>query len=295
VNVVASALGWAGNLLAGFGGWIVSLKSDEWAALGTMGTLIVALVAAIFVWVQVRDARDLRREQARPYVAAYLELGNEVEVSLMFLIIKNFGSTTARNISISSDKPMKRAWGNEQAPEDLPLFDRLPVLVPGQQWKTLFDWGPSRFNADLNEVYTLTVESSDSDGKRLRDETFEIDWNTFKPTKNIGVKTTHDIGKAVEKISRTMKTWSEGNNGPLSVLVRDGLKKDERDHADYVRRGWIVDEPDAPERTSEEVAPMTSNQAFELSTGDAGVLPSYPDSDVPVSDEATAETLPYVD
>ena len=140
-------------------------------------------------------------------------------------MVKNFGSTTARDITVTSDIPMRRAWGNVSNPEKLLLFDILPVLVPGQEWRTLFDWGPSRFQAELDEKYSLTVVSSDSSGKPLADETFVLDWNTFKPTKNIGVKTIHDVGKSMEKIEKTLGNWTEGQRG-LSVVSRDGHRKD---------------------------------------------------------------------
>ncbi|MFB2583448.1 hypothetical protein [Herbiconiux liukaitaii] len=119
------------ELAAGFTGWIVFLKSDEWAAIGTVGTHIVAIIAAVFAFMQVGEARQLRVEQARPCVAAYLELGSEVDVSFILLIVKNFGATTARDTTVKSDKPMMLAWGNSQNPEELLLFDKLPVLVLG--------------------------------------------------------------------------------------------------------------------------------------------------------------------
>lgn len=258
--------------------WIVTLKADEWSAIGTVGTLAVAGVAAVFAWIQVRDARRLRVEQARPYVAAYLELGNEIDVTFILLVVKNFGTTTARDITVTSDKPMKRAWGNSHNPEELLLFEKLPVLVPGQSWRTLFDWGPDRFKAGLDEVYTLTLKSHDSGMMPLKDETFVLDWNTFKPTRNVGVKTVHDIGKSIKEIEKTLGKWTEGNRG-LSVVTRDGHRKDDEATEDYEERTrlWAEEKRLHKDTVIEQVSDATNDTAFYRSAGEEEELSSYPE------------------
>jgi len=275
-----------GGVVGGFFGWIASLKADDWAAIGAIGTLVVAAVAAAFAFVQVRDARRLRVEQARPYVAAYLELGSEIDVTFILLIVKNFGTTTARDITVTSDKPMKRAWGKSQNPEDLLLFDKLPVLVPGQSWRTLFDWGPDRFKAGLDDTYTLTVSSHDSAGKPLKDEVFLLDWNTFKPTRNVGIKTIHDVGKSLSAIESTIKKWGEGNRG-LSVVARDGHRKDREDEAVDRERMRLYEEEMKIQRESviEQVIDTTSDSVFQRFAGEEEDLSSYPILDEDVQGE----------
>jgi len=118
----------------------------------------------------IQDGVDpnLFGEQTRPYVAVCLEVLREVEMSMLQLVFKNFGTTTARDITVSVDQPMRRAWGRASSPEEIKLFDRLPALVPGQTWETLFDWGPDRFKAGLNEAYEITVHSHDSAASHCR-------------------------------------------------------------------------------------------------------------------------------
>lgn len=202
--------------------------ADEWQALGSVGTLIVAVVAAIFAWRQVTEARALRREQAQPYVAAYLELSNELDFTFIFFTLKNFGLTAAHNIQISVDPKMKRAWGKVADPEPIDIPDNITTLVPGQEWKTLFDWGPHRLKAELFDAYTVTILYEDSNGKAMTAGTFVLDWNQYRTIRKVGVKTTHDIGKAVQEINSTLKKWTQGASGPLSVQVRDGDAFDER-------------------------------------------------------------------
>lgn len=271
-------------------GTFIGLQPDEWSALAAVGTFFVAVAAAIFAFIQVNEARRLREEQARPYVAAFLEMGHDVDPSFMFLVIKNFGSTTARDVTVTSDVTMKRAWGNRQDPEELLLFDKLPVLVPGQEWRTLFDWGPHRFDAGLDDVYTLTVSSSDSSGKRLKDEKFVLDWNTFKPTQGIGVKTIHDVGKSLKEIEKTLSKWTEGSRG-LSVVARDGYRKDAETSAAMAerRKRREAQEANKTEVAFEQVADMTSDTALYRVTGDEADLASYPSAEWQAEDPRQTE------
>lgn len=229
-------------------GWAPT--TDEWQAFGAVGTLVVAVVAAIYAGQQVREARRSRAEQTRPYVAVYLELLREVEMSMLQLVFKNFGTTTARDISVTVDKPMHRAWGRASSPEELKLFDRLPALVPGQTWETLFDWGPDRFEAGLNDVYKVTVHSHDSGGKPLPDETFVIDWTTLVPTRNVGVKTTHHVGKSLSTIEQTMQRWTEGLSG-LRVFTRSGEEKDRADLEWYEKQTALREDGSTGDKADE--------------------------------------------
>lgn len=241
-------------------GWAPT--TDEWQAFGTVGTLIVAVFAALYARQQVAEARRARDEQARPYVAVYLDLLKDVEMSMVMLVFKNFGSTTARDITVTVDRPMKRAWGHRSDPEELRLFDRLPALVPGQSWETLFDWGPDRFAAGLREPYTITVRSHDSQGRPLPDETFVIDWTILIPARNVGVKTIHHIGKSVHNIERTIDKWTEGLHG-LQVWTRPGETKDREDREwyDARRRAFEAENGGKARPVVEQVDDMESTSA----------------------------------
>lgn len=272
-------------------GWAPT--TDEWQAFGAVGTLVIAVVAAIYAGQQVREARRSRAEQTRPYVAVYLEVLREVEMSMLQLVFKNFGTTTARDITVTVDQPMRRAWGRASSPEELRLFDRLPALVPGQTWETLFDWGPDRFNAGLNEAYEITVHSHDSSGKPLPDETFVIDWMTLVPTRNVGVKTTHHVGKSLSAIERTMQKWTEGLSG-LRVYTRSGEEKDHAEREWYEQRvaqpeGGTSDEQADDNNQSEpavveQVNEITEHWVVHEQAGQGGQLSSAADADPDLDD-----------
>jgi hypothetical protein len=241
--------------------------ADEWQAFGSVGTLLVAVVAAGFAWQQVSEARSLRREQAQPYVAAYLDVNNEVDFAFMTFVIKNFGLTAAHDIRISIDPPMKRAWGKVANPEPLEVASNITTLVPGQEWKTLFDWAPHRLAAKLYDVYTVKIQYKDSHGKEMPAGTFTIDWNQYRTMRKVGVKTTHDIGKAVQDINSTLKKWTQGVSGPLSVHVRDGDARDRRDNEEFARSYREHEEADRRELQVETNNDFTDSWSSATATG----------------------------
>lgn len=251
----------------------------EWQAFGSVGTLVLAVVAAGFAWWQIRQARALSREQAQPYVAAYLEHSKEVDPSMMFFVIKNFGLTAAHDVTISVDPPMKRAWGNVPNPEPVGMPSVLTTLVPGQEWTTLFDWLPHRINAGLNDVYTVKINYKDSHGKEMTEAVSVIDWTHYGMTRKLGVKTTHHIGKSVQEISATLKKWTEGATGPLSVLTRDGSAKDA---TEAVRFAQGVRDHERTHREEEvEMTHESTDSAASAATTGAPADSDEPDRGIP--------------
>jgi len=84
-------------------------------------------------------------EQAQPYVAVAIEPLIGVDPKFQELVVKNFGATAAFNVRLESEPPMERAAVDGRA-LTLPT---LPTLVPGQDWRVLWDfWLSSRFGGE---------------------------------------------------------------------------------------------------------------------------------------------------
>lgn len=208
-----------GNWLAGVPGWHTP---SQWQAIGSMGTLAVAVAAAIFAYIQVRELRQTREDQARPYVAVYFETDGR----LLFLVAKNFGTTTARDVRLSLDKPIKQSFKVGTEYQTLPLFDVMPVMVPGQEWRTFFDSGVGLVQEKLHDVYTATVTYSNSRRKPMPQDQFTLDWNIFLNIEWIGEKDIDHVANALEGIENAVKSWTESTGG-LAVYNHDGDAKDE--------------------------------------------------------------------
>jgi hypothetical protein len=212
-------------------GWL-GWHAAEWSALGALvaagaavATFIVAIVAAVAAFKQVKQARKLREEQAQPYVAVYLE-PNVVSPQIVDLVVRNFGATAALDVRVPINPSPKRA--SAQAPyDDVVLPEVLPTLVPGQEWRTYWDWSADRLKSDLPNEHKAVASYRDSRGKQYSLE-YRLDWSTFKDrlwTDTYGV---HHAAKALREMNKRMERWQEGIHG-LAVFVRDGDEKDRRD------------------------------------------------------------------
>lgn len=223
----------------------VSAAASVVAAVAAVGTLVIAWFAARYAKRQVEGARDqldeartLRKEQAQPYVVASMD-NSTASPRIIDLVIKNLGATAAHDVTLISDPPMKRTGASDY--DDVwPAGTRIPILVPGQEWRTVWDSSYERFNSHeaLPTEYRVTLTFKDSTGASY---TFEavLDWRVFKSRLWVDTKTTHDAAKALDAMSKTMKKWSESVHGGLAVYSRDGDAKDARRRADLeeARRG----------------------------------------------------------
>jgi hypothetical protein len=231
--------------------WIASLPglldAEEWQAVGTMGTLAVAIVAAVFAFFQVREAARQRRDQSRPYVVAYVD---RVAPTILDLVVKNFGTTAARDVVLHWDRPVTLRWAKEAEP--LELFERLPVLVPGQEWRTVWDLHGHRIE-DKEEPYIVRVTSRDARRRRLPEERFDLDTRHFAFEMMWDQNGLHEIGESLKKLERAVSHWGDGSDG-LKVWARDGDAKDkrwaERWEASRARRDQIAGRTLAPEAAS---------------------------------------------
>ncbi|WP_369374635.1 hypothetical protein AB1046_09480 [Promicromonospora sp. Populi] len=209
------------------GAHVLAQTADEWAAFGTVGTLIIAAVAAVIAFTQAAEARRLRIEQAQPYVVAYMKQNSNTPV-LVELVIRNFGTTAARNITVTSTPTIRRADGAKA--EDVWLPTDIPVLAPQQEWRTFWDSGAERFDhpvlADENRhVVTVTYDGVERSPQQVSESI--LDWGAYVGGIFITSKTVHHAAQSLGKIATVMGRWTDSSRG-LTVYTRDGRAKDAR-------------------------------------------------------------------
>ena len=94
------------------------------AAWAAWATVAIYIVIGLFAWRQVREARTLREEQARPFVIVDFEPG-----FLVYLTVENLGRTMARDVSIHFDKPLTSSHQGRRELDESPLFrEPIPAL-----------------------------------------------------------------------------------------------------------------------------------------------------------------------
>ena len=219
-------------------GWL-GWTAEEWSAFGaliaaggTVGALTLAVLTVLAAFQQVKaalkqveEARQLRLEQARPYVAVFME-PSAAAAQIMDLVIRNFGTTAAYEVRVTITPRPQRA-GQAGGVEDVGLPAVLPTLVPGQEWRTMWDFGPDRKQCGLPDQHTVKVEFRDSRGERFSED-YQLDWNAFWKQLNVRVYGLHEAAKALKGIDRAVKEWHELGARGLAVYVRDGDEKDRR-------------------------------------------------------------------
>ncbi|WP_143016259.1 hypothetical protein [Nocardioides szechwanensis] len=203
--------------------------ADEWAAFGQVGALVVAVVAGPAVWIQVRQGRHAREDQARireDQSRPYVIVDFESKGWWLDLVIKNIGSTPARDVRITFDKALV-VPGNARQLGDLDIFKQpIPMIAPGRAIRLRFGAGPDFFKPEAAGVplsYEATVAYTDLAGeKSYNDPPLLLDVKSLQNT-IAGADHLSDLSSSIKEIQKTLKGWS--GPGALEVLATDGDKR----------------------------------------------------------------------
>jgi hypothetical protein len=208
---------------------------DDWSAFGTNFTALIALAAGIVAWRQLREARRLRLEQAQPYVVCFAERTPGHDQALD-IVIRNFGTTAARDIALKVTPPLMRSGHAGNPPEEVKLPAALPVLVPGQEWRTWWDLGISRAEVDLVSRHDAVVSYKDSQGKPLPPTPSVIDWEDFSDRTWLVTYGVHEVATALRDLSKTVASFKYRMSGGLAAYVRDADVMDRREREEWKER-----------------------------------------------------------
>lgn len=159
----------------------MSAIADWLTAIGTDCTAIVAVGAAVVAYWAVKESRQLREDQARPFVAVTLEPSGATR-HFLDLVVRNYGKTVAHNVHFTFDKPLQSTNDRFGYPLANVKFLRegIATLAPGVEHRVMFDSVPARHQAnnegaELPDSYTVTVHYNDRNGDALDPETYVLD------------------------------------------------------------------------------------------------------------------------
>lgn len=146
--------------------------------LADAATILAVLVACATIY----QAGRLQRKISQPYVVVFMEVKKEGTPTI-YIVVKNHGRTAAGNIRFSF-RPQPRVAsariGGRAQPAGAPLGlpDELPTLVPGQEWRTVWDLGPSYLASDLPREHTVEV-SYKGIGRKRQQQLYVLDWEAL--------------------------------------------------------------------------------------------------------------------
>ena len=197
--------------------WIDWWTANRVAAAAATGQLLVLVLAALYARAQVREARNLRQDQARPFVVVDFE---PEQSPFMNLVVANLGKTMARNVRISIDPPLESSL-DSAAPlpvAKLKMFtEGIDSLAPGKQVVTLFDTMIDRKELNLPSSYQVRL-AYEWDGGRPITDSQRLDLDLYRYRMSVTRHTVHDVNKTLDKIRRLLEKWSAGFEGGLLVL-----------------------------------------------------------------------------
>lgn len=187
-------------------GLVEGWSPQAWQALAAWATAGIAAAAGVIALRQLGEARRLRLEQAQPYVVAYME-PSVADPTFMDLVFRNFGTTAAFDVKIDIQPRPQRAMrvGPMGEGTDLFLPSPIPVLVPGQEWRTLWDDMRDRGNSDLPDRHDAEVSYKDSQGRGPIAFEYVLDWATYRDRGHVVVYGIHHIAKALREIESKLK------------------------------------------------------------------------------------------
>jgi hypothetical protein len=115
---------------------------------------------------------------------------------ILNLVIKNIGTTAARNVAVKFDPPLASSLDQDGAANRVSewraLTSGIPTLAPGQSMSTMIDSLITRYSGpDLTYTYV-----------------YNLDFNVFFGSYWMGRKSFDDLVKAVDEIRKKIESWT---------------------------------------------------------------------------------------
>ncbi|HZN71521.1 MAG TPA: hypothetical protein VFC00_07545 [Micromonosporaceae bacterium] len=228
-------MGWVGEMWRWVSSRVADWTAEDWSSAAEVMTALIAFAAVVFAWSQVREARRTREAQAQPYVVVLLEPSAASGI-LMDLVVRNYGTTAARDVRLEFDpSPMRTVPPGQGEPQPVWLPEMISILAPGQEWRTFWDSRKARHDSTLPRQHRVSVKYRMSLTRRTKDVTEDIllDWGVHYQS-GVVVYGIHHAAKALRGIEGSLSSWHETGAG-LRVVVRDGDRKDKRRKKEYAR------------------------------------------------------------
>jgi hypothetical protein len=201
-------MGW---IQSGWGG-VAHVGSSAWLAWAAWAAILVALLALAFTNRQIKLNRRVAAQQIRPHIGMFME-PHPADWHVIELVVRNFGQTAAYDIRFSFQNPptvaeYENAGQGYADVVELKLPRELPVLAPGQEWRTVWDSALDRaeIGSGIESRFAGTVTYHDrpdkprgwrfwrGDRPTLQTDVV-LDWDALPPTQRIELMTTHDLAK----------------------------------------------------------------------------------------------------
>ncbi|TDC60874.1 hypothetical protein E1200_29770 [Actinomadura sp. GC306] len=196
------------------------MKSADWIAIAAA---IVAVVAALASWRQVRHAKDqansaqdqaatakesyrlqeeLWRDAVQPYV--YVDIRPDPRNGqMLLLVIENSGRSVAKNVRVTFNPPLRSANEKyEKIGEKTALKEGIPAIPPNGRIMHFLDIGFELAKADIPKSYTINVTGEGPAGE-LEPLEYVLDLNALLLEGPVLAEgTIHELSRAISNLAK---------------------------------------------------------------------------------------------
>jgi hypothetical protein len=154
---------------------------------------------------------------------------------LIYIEIKNIGTTPAHDVRVTFDKPLETTLNNRpDLNEASVLKDPIPMLAPGRNIRLTFDVGHQRFEReDLPLRYSVKLKYTDGRKRRFDDPPYPLDLTPYRHSA-VAPKGIPEVAQELEEIRKELHRWTDGFSG-LNVNVTDRYRMKSREVRPYIR------------------------------------------------------------
>lgn len=198
-----------------------------WVGAGAaVATLIVLVVTAVYAAKQFIEAKELRRDQTRPYVVP--SIGVEQQILLVF-VIENVGKSPAFDVVVDFNPEPESEIHDLKAVSI--LKSPIPTMPPEQKFRAYWESSLTVFDErnpyEHPMTYEVRVTYKDTRGHSYGPEKYILDFHVFEGQAT-GPKGVSDLVKAVEELTKEHKKWTDGVRG-ISVKTINAFRKARRE------------------------------------------------------------------
>lgn len=169
-------------------------------------TAIIALVAAIAAWQQVRTTRQEMDRRDRPYIYGQFQ---DIGQGLIVFALENKGTTAAINVQVHFDEPAPILANGTSLNTASTFSNAIAFFPPGASYLTPIDIGPQLLAEGKPKQFRLQLSYQTTSGFKI-DEHIDFDLAYLASVLRTPPSTAVSLGKlkeSLDKIGAVMEWW----------------------------------------------------------------------------------------
>lgn len=148
----------------------------------------------------VLELIETRDQETAPYIIAYFDV--QTETSMIYLVVKNIGSTVATQVKLVFTPELKSSRDNGLLKEVGFIKDGIESMPPNYEIRTLVDSSPAYFgNNELPLKYNVNIKYYGGIDSKQRTASQLLDLSANKGVSYVRNKTMGNLVNVVEKLT----------------------------------------------------------------------------------------------